>query len=92
MPIEVKCGTIGKLKINISWTNILNKPAVAEIEDLFVLLGPFEDKINDPVKIDEIDLAYKKKQLQEVEKIDKTEISGINSLFMLKSKHSNLMF
>ncbi len=65
---------------------------MAEIEDLFVLLGPFEDKINDPVKIDEIDLAYKKKQLQEVEKIDKTEISGINSLFMLKSKHSNLMF
>ncbi len=76
LPIDVKCGTIGKLKINISWTNILNKPAVAEIEDLFVLLGPFEDKINDPVKIDEMDLAYKKKQLQEVEKIDKTEILG----------------
>jgi len=54
----------------------MNKPAVAEIEDLFVLLGPFEDKINDPVKIDEMDLAYKKKQLQEVEKLDKTEILG----------------
>ena len=59
---------------------------MAEIEDLFVLLGPFEDKINDPVKIDEIDLAYKKKQLQEVEKIDKTEISGIKKPFLCSLK------
>ena len=49
---------------------------MAEIEDLFVLLGPFEDKINDPLKIEEINFAYKKKQLQEAEKIDKTEILG----------------
>ena len=55
----------------------MNKPAVAEIEDLFVLLGPFEDKVHDPVKIEEMLFAYKKKQLEEVEKIDKTELLGI---------------
>lgn len=74
LPVEVKCGTIGKLKINISWTNIMNKPAVAEIEDLFVLLGPFEDKVHDPKRIEEMLMAHKRKQLQEIEKIDKTEI------------------
>lgn len=74
LPIEVKCGKIGKLRINISWKNIMTKPAVAEIEDLFVLLGPFEDNINDPKRIEEIVQAYKRKVLQEFEKIDKAEI------------------
>jgi vacuolar protein sorting-associated protein 13A/C len=70
----VKCGKIGKLKINISWKNILTKPAVAEIEDLFVLLGPFEENINDPKRVEEISQAHKRKMLQEFEKIDKAEI------------------
>jgi hypothetical protein len=55
----------------------LTKPAVANIEDLFVLLAPFEDKINDPVKIEEMLLSYKQKQLQEFEKFDKAEIYGL---------------
>lgn len=76
LPVDVKYGKIGKLKINISWKNILTKPAVAHVEDLFVLLAPFEDKINDPAKIDEMLLSYKRKQLQEYEKFDKAEIYG----------------
>jgi vacuolar protein sorting-associated protein 13A/C len=74
LPIEVKCGKIGKLKINISWKNIMTKPAMAEIEDLFVLLGPFEENINDPTRIEEISKAHKRKLLAEYEKIDKAEI------------------
>ncbi|CAF0714006.1 unnamed protein product [Brachionus calyciflorus] len=74
LPVDVKSGTIGKLKINISWRNILTKPAVAILEDLFVLLGPFEEKINDPKRIEELSLAHKRKQLQEFEKLDKREI------------------
>jgi vacuolar protein sorting-associated protein 13A/C len=76
LPIDVKYGKIGKLKINVSWTNILKQPAEVIIEDLFVLLGPFEEKINDPKRIEEMLLAYKRKQLLEMEKIDKTEIYG----------------
>ena len=79
----MKCGKIGKLKINISWKNILTKPAVAEIEDLFVLLGPFEENINNPKRIEEIIQAHKRKLLQESEKIDKAEIYG-KSFFGLK--------
>lgn len=56
--------------------NILTKPAVAHVEDLFVLLAPFEDKINDPKKIEEMLHSYKRKQLQEFEKFDKAEIYG----------------
>ncbi len=73
LPVLVKRGIIGKLEINISWKNIMNKPTVAIIEDLFVLLGPFEDKINDPKRVEEIFAAHKRKQLQEMEKIDKAE-------------------
>ena len=76
LPVDVKYGKIGKLKINISWKNILTKPAVAFVEDLFVLLAPFEDKINDSKKIEEMLLTYKRKQLQEFEKFDKAEIYG----------------
>lgn len=74
LPVDVKGGTIGRLKINISWRNILTKPAVAVLEDLFVLLGPFEEKINDPARIEELSLAHKRKQLQEFENLDKREI------------------
>lgn len=80
MPVDVKCGKIGKLKINISWRNILTKPAVAIVEDLFVLCGPFEEKINDPKRIDELSLAHKRKQLNEFEKIDKAELTGFLNL------------
>ena len=77
MPVEVKCGKIGKLKISISWKNILKQPAVAIVEDLFVLLGPFEEKIHDPKRIEEISIAHKRKQLQEAEKIEKAEFGNI---------------
>ena len=52
----------------------MTKPAVAIVEDLFVLLGPFEDKINDPKRVDEIFAAHKRKRLQELEKIDKAQL------------------
>jgi hypothetical protein len=61
----------------------MNKPAVLVIEDLFVLLGPFEENINDPKRIEEIFQAHKRKQLQEYEKIDKAEIYGKFKLVLL---------
>lgn len=74
LPIEVKYGRIGKLKINLSWRKILSEAAVLEIEDLYVICGPFEDKIHDPKRIEEIHIAHKRKQLQEIEKIDEATI------------------
>lgn len=74
LPVDVKGGTIGRLKINVSWRNILTKPAVAVLEDLFVLLGPFEDKIDDPARVEELSMVHKRKQLQEFENLDNRDL------------------
>ena len=81
LPVEVKYGRIGKLKINLSWRKIMSEAAVLEIEDLFVLCGPFEDKIHDPNQIEEIFIAHKRKQLSEIEKIDEAQLFESNDLF-----------
>jgi hypothetical protein len=80
---------IGKLKINLSWTNFNKQPAILILEDLFVLLGPFEEKINDPKRIEELLAAHKKKQLQEIDKIDQSQLYGKFSRFLMTTK-SNL--
>ncbi len=74
LPVEVKYGRIGKLKINLSLMKIKSEAAILEIEDLYVLCGPFEDKIHDPKKIEEIFSAHKRKQIQEIEKIDQSQL------------------
>jgi vacuolar protein sorting-associated protein 13A/C len=74
VPIEVKYGTIGKLKINISYTQFTSQPAVAIVEDVFVLLAPFEDNKYDSKRFDEVNRAHKQKLLSETEKIDTIQI------------------
>jgi hypothetical protein len=74
LPIEVKYGKIGKLKINLPMKNIYKEPTQILVEDLFVLLGPFEDKLYDPKRVEEIFVAYKRKQLSELEKFDKAQL------------------
>lgn len=76
IPIEVKCGKIGRLEINVSYTNIWNQPAIAKIEDLLILLGPFEEKKYDPKRIEELNSAHKRKELLETEKIERAQIFG----------------
>jgi hypothetical protein len=75
----VKCGKIGKLEISISYKNITSQPAKAVVEDLFVLLGPFEEKKYDPKRIEELHAAHKKKELLETEKIEQAQIFGKKS-------------
>jgi vacuolar protein sorting-associated protein 13A/C len=91
LPVEVKYGRIGKLKINLSWRKILSEAAVLEIEDLYVLCGPFEDKIHDPKRIEEIFSAHKRKQLQEIEKIDEAQLFE-SRCFFLKSHVIRISF
>ncbi len=54
--------------------NIYKEPTQILVEDLFVLLGPFEDKLYDPKRVEEIFVAYKRKQLSELEKFDKAQL------------------
>ena len=73
----MKCGKIGNLEIELSLKNTINKPAKATIEDLFILLGPFEDKKYDPERIEELYKVYKRRELLETEKIEKAQIFGM---------------
>lgn len=74
LPIEVKYGRIGKLKINLPMKNLYKEPTKILVEDLFVLLGPFEEKLFDPKRIEELFAAHKRKQLSELEKFDKSQL------------------
>lgn len=74
MPIEVKYGKIGRLKVTLPVKNYYKEPAKIIAEDLFVLLGPFEENIYDQKRVDEIFTAHKRKQLSEMEKFDKAQL------------------
>ena len=54
LPIEVKYGKIGRLKVTLPVKNYYKEPAKIIAEDLFVLLGPFEENIYDQKRVDEI--------------------------------------
>ena len=43
LPILVRGGFLGSVKINIPWTNIKSQPASIEITGLYLLAGPRED-------------------------------------------------
>ena len=59
----------------------MSKPTVATIEDLFILLAPFEDKKYDPKRIEELNSAFKRKELLETEKIERAQIFGLKIVF-----------
>src|SRR4051794_25119021 len=40
LPITVKAGYLGKLKLQIPWSNIKTQPAIVRISDIFVVGGP----------------------------------------------------
>lgn len=54
----------------------MSQPAIAIVEDLLILLGPFEDKKYDPKRIEELYNAHKRKELLETEKIERAQIFG----------------
>jgi hypothetical protein len=54
----------------------MSKPAMATVEDLFILLAPFEDKKYDPKRIEELNSAFKRKELLKTEKIERAQIFG----------------
>ncbi len=39
LPLEVRAGFIGKITLNIPWTNLLHKPAVIELEDVYAVMS-----------------------------------------------------
>lgn len=40
LPIYLKSGEIGKLKLKVPWINLKNEPIIVEIEKLFLIAAP----------------------------------------------------
>eukprot|EP00729_Bicosta_minor_P006347 gene6347-24938_t len=50
LPVDVKWGKLGSLKLHVSWTKLLKAPIVIEIDEIFLLAVPSTDKAYDAEK------------------------------------------
>eukprot|EP00731_Ephydatia_muelleri_P014885 Em0008g605a len=68
LPIEVKFGYIGKLKLQIPVRYIKSQPWVVEINELFILVGPAANVKHDPKEEETQAQASKQAVLEQLEK------------------------
>lgn len=59
LPVIVYQGYLGKLELQIPWTNLKQQPVIVEISDLFLLAGPKVAGDVDPTE--EAEKAFKNK-------------------------------
>jgi len=66
LPVQLKQGAIGKMTLNVPWTDLTSKPTIIYIEDMFFLVTPKdmnkidekeEARINHLKKMDKLDMA-----------------------------------
>lgn len=43
VPVTVKAGLIGKLRLHVPWTRLRSQPWVLTVDDLFLLLEPLQE-------------------------------------------------
>ncbi|BFZ09736.1 hypothetical protein BsWGS_12775 [Bradybaena similaris] len=67
LPVEVKAGHIGHLKIEIPWTELFTADINVAIENVFVLAGPITDRQYDPAKEKLLQNAIKRQLLESIE-------------------------
>ncbi|KAJ0183073.1 hypothetical protein K1T71_001049 [Dendrolimus kikuchii] len=68
LPIDVKIGTIGRINLQIPWSNLYSQPVVFNIEDVLVLVGPaISNSYFDPERERRLTRAAKRKILQDLE-------------------------
>ncbi|CAH1112949.1 unnamed protein product [Psylliodes chrysocephalus] len=78
LPIEVRVGTIGKIRLQIPWTSLWSQPIIINIEDLHIVAGPIVSKEKfDPEKNKRLTRAAKKKALADLD--DKDILGGPTS-------------
>lgn len=76
LPVEVKGGYVGKIKLNIPWTKLFSSSWVVTIEDLYVLAGPVIDRPYDPIKEKLHENAVKQKILEAFERSTMKKVVG----------------
>lgn len=68
LPIEIKAGTIGKVRLQIPWTSLWSQPIVVNIEDLHIVVGPIvTNEPFDAEKNKRLSRAAKKKALADLD-------------------------
>ena len=58
----------------MDWFNVLSKPAIVNIEDVYALAGPVIDRKYDAGRETDMEMAKKKKKLDD---LDKTSDQGL---------------
>ncbi|KAH9508957.1 hypothetical protein Btru_048396 [Bulinus truncatus] len=67
LPLEVKAGYIGHLKIDIPWTQLFTADIHVAIENVYVVAGPITDRQYDAEKEHLLQAALKRQLLERIE-------------------------
>ncbi|XP_053396044.1 intermembrane lipid transfer protein VPS13A-like isoform X3 [Mercenaria mercenaria] len=64
LPIEVKAGYVGYIKVDIPWTSLFSSSVVVHVEDVYLLAGPVTDRMYDPERERALQNAIKREALE----------------------------
>lgn len=72
LPVKVKAGVIGLLKIKVPWTRIQTEPIIIEISDVYALVATldnpsFEELVDDELLAAQQRLDQRRKELEEID-------------------------
>ncbi|XP_076444664.1 LOW QUALITY PROTEIN: intermembrane lipid transfer protein VPS13A-like [Babylonia areolata] len=67
LPIEVKAGYVGLLKLDIPWTNLFSADIDVSVENVYILAGPVADRQYDPERERQLQNAVKRQLLDALE-------------------------
>ncbi|CUM64753.1 uncharacterized protein PRCAT00002364001 [Priceomyces carsonii] len=70
LPVDVKCGYIGELTLQIPWSNLKSKPAKVIIEDVYVLASPIILQNYDLNEENAREQQLKRERLKDLETIE----------------------
>lgn len=82
MPVQLIYGHLGKFVLQIPWKSLYNKPVVAQIEDLFLLVSPKQSVPFDAEKEQKLELEKKQIALKAIDEAYQKELEkGIHTLY-----------
>ncbi|WAR06888.1 VP13A-like protein [Mya arenaria] len=67
LPIEVKAGYIGYIKVDIPWTGLFSSSVIVNVEDVYLLAGPISDRVYNPEQERALQNAIKREILDSLE-------------------------
>ncbi|XP_055887721.1 intermembrane lipid transfer protein VPS13A-like isoform X3 [Biomphalaria glabrata] len=76
LPVEVKAGHIGHLKIDIPWTQLFTADIHVAIENVYIVAGPITDRQYDAERERQLQAALKRQLL---ERIEQSTLEGVVS-------------